>query len=410
MANLSKLTTAVAGLVVLVGISSISAQDWPQWRGPNRDGKVAAFTAPEKWPAALTQNWKVTVGTGDSTPALVGDKLYVFSRQDDNEVILCLNAADGKEQWRNTYAAPAISGPSARVHAGPRSSPAVADGKVCTLGVTGIVSCVDAASGKLAWRKDDFPNSFPRFYTASSPVIVDGMCIVQVGGPSGGGIVAYALANGDQKWKWTEDGAAYSSPIVATIGGVKQLVTMTDKLVVGVTIADGKLLWQIPFPTTGMAYNAATTIFDGSTVIFTGQGRGTKAVNLEKQGDAFKVADLWSNPDLAPQFNSPILDNGFLYGLTGGRGNLYCISAKDGKTAWTDTTARGQFGSIVDAGSFLLLLTQDAQLIVFQPSEKAFTQVADIKVAEGETYAHPILSGKRIFVRDADSVTLWTID
>ena len=272
----------------------------------------------------------------------MGDRLYVFARQDANEVILCLNAADGKEVWRNAYPGPAISGPDASVHSGPRSSPAVADGKICTLGVTGVVSCVDAASGKLAWRKDDFPGAWPRFHTSSSPIIVDGMCVVQLGGPGNGAIVAYALANGDAKWKWTGDGAAYASPVLMTVEGTKQIVTLTDKLVVGVAVADGKLLWEVPFPTTGMAYNAATPIVDGQTVIVTGQGRGTKAIKIEKQGDAFKASDVWTNPDLAPQFNSPILKDGFLYGLSG-KGNLFCINAKTGQTAWTDTTAPRQF-------------------------------------------------------------------
>ena len=409
MKNRNRTTVIVVGCVVLVGAGAVLAQDWPQWRGPNRDGKVAGFTAPQKWPEALAQKWKVTVGGGDGTPALVGDRLYVLTRQDANEVILCLNAADGKEIWRNGYAVQAFSGPDSRDHSGPRSSPAVADGKVCTLGVTGIVSCVDAASGKLLWRKDDFPGSWPRFHAASSPIIVDGMCVVQLGGPSGGGIVAYALATGDAKWKWTDDGAAYASPVLMTVEGTKQIVALTDKLVVGVAVADGKLLWQIPFPTTGMAYNAATPIVDGQTVIVTGQGRGTKAIKIEKQADAFKASDLWSNPDLAPQFNTPILKDGFLYGLSG-KGNLFCINAKTGQTAWTDTTSRGNFGAMVDAGSCLMLLPQKSQLIVFQPSDKAYTEVASITVADKQTYAQPIVAGKRIFVKDQDSVTLFTVD
>ena len=409
MNNRNRWIGVVAACTVFVIAGALLAQDSPQWRGPNRDGKVSGFAAPQKWPTALAQKWKVTVGAGNATPALVGDRLYVFTRQDANEVILCMNAGDGKEIWRNAYPAPAISGPDAAVHSGPRSSPAVADGKICTLGVTGIVSCVDAASGKPLWHKDDFPGVWPRFHTSSSPIIVDGMCIVQLGGPGNGGIVAYALANGDVKWKWTGDGAAYASPVWMTVEGTKQIVALTDKLVVGVAVADGKLLWDVPFPTTGMAYNAATPIVDGQTVIVTGQGRGTKALKIEKQGDAFKASDVWSNPDLAPQFNTPILKEGFLYGLSG-KGNLFCINAKTGQTAWTDTTGRGGFGAMVDAGSCLMLLPQKSQLIVFQPSGTAYAELASITVSDKQTYAQPIVAGKRIFVRDQDSVTSFTID
>ena len=146
MRNASRLVGVMVGCVVLLSALGVFAQDWPQWRGPNRDGKVTGFTAPQTWPKALTQKWKMTVGAGDATPALVGDRLYVFTRQGDDEVTLCLSAADGKELWRDKYAAQAVTGAAAR-HPGPRSSPTVADGKVVTLGVGGVLSCLDAASG-----------------------------------------------------------------------------------------------------------------------------------------------------------------------------------------------------------------------------------------------------------------------
>jgi outer membrane protein assembly factor BamB len=399
----------IACCVILIGASLVLAQDWPQWRGPNRDGKVAGFTAPATWPKEFTRVWKVSVGGGvDSTPALVGNRLYVFARQGSDEITLCLDAATGKELWQDKYACPAVTGPSAAIHSGPRSSPSVANGKVVTLGVTGIVSCLDAASGKLIWRKDDYPGTYPVFYTGMSPWIVDGMAVVQIGGPGNGGIIAYDLTTGSQKWKWTDDGPGYGSPALMTVEGTRQIVTLTDKLVVGVALADGKLLWQIPYPIMGRGYNAATPIIDGQTVIIAGQGRGTKAFRIEKQGTAFAAKDLWANPQLGVQFSTPVLKDGFLYGLSD-RGNFFCIHAGNGDAAWTDTVRRGNFGAILDAGSVLLGLTQDGTLSVYQPDAKAYTEIASIKVAETQTYAHPVLAGKRLFVRDQDSVTLWTI-
>jgi len=395
---------------ILLGASLVFAQDWPQWRGPNRDGKVAGLAAPATWPGQLTQKWKVSVGLGvDSTPALVGGKLYVLARQGSDETVLCLDAATGKELWKDKYACPAVTGPSAAIHSGPRSSPAVADGKVVTLGVTGIASCLDAASGKLLWRKDDFPGAYPIFYTGMSPIISDGMAVVLIGGPNNGGMVAYGLNSGDQRWKWTGDGPAYGSPVLMTVEGTKQFVTLTDKMVVGVAAADGQLLWQIPFVATGRAYNAATPIIDGQTVFIVGQGRGTKAVRIEKQGAAFAVKDLWANAEIAVQFSTPVLKDGFLYGLSD-RGNFFCLNARTGETAWMDTVRRQNFGAILDAGSVIMGLTQDGTLSVFNPSDKAYTQIAGIKVADTQTYAHPVLAGNRIFVRDLDSVALWMID
>lgn len=218
----------VAGLLLLCATGAF-AQDWPQWRGIKRDGKVAGFTAPATWPKELTRKWQVTVGEGDATPALVGDKLYVFARQGDNEVTACLHADDGKELWRDTTAVPAITGPAAGQHKGPRSSPAVAAGKVVTLGVQGTLSCLDAATGKVLWRKDEFPGVVPQFYTASSPLITDGMAVALLGGKGNGAIIAYNLATGAQQWKWTGEGPDYGSPVAATIAGVPQIVTFTEK-------------------------------------------------------------------------------------------------------------------------------------------------------------------------------------
>jgi outer membrane protein assembly factor BamB len=409
MKNTNRCRAAVAGCAVLIGASCLFAQDWPQWRGANRDGKASGFTAPEKWPAQLAQKWRTTVGTGDATPALVGDKLYVFSRQGEEEVISCLSAADGKEVWKDHYTAQTVGGPSAKQHSGPRSSPAVADGRIVTLGVGGVVSCLDT-SGKLLWRKDPFPKVVPRFFTSTSPIIVDGMAIVHVGGQGKGAIIAFALATGDEKWRWGAEGPDYGSPALMTVDGTKQIVTLTEKSLVGIAVVDGKLLWQQPFPIQGMAYNAATPIIDGQTVIYMGKGRGTKAVKVEKKGDAFAATDVWSNPDLAPQFATPVLRDGMLFGLSD-KGNLYCIDAKTGKTAWTDTTARDRqgFTSIVDGGSCLLALPSSSEMVVFKPDGKQYQEVAKIKVSDTPIYAHPVLAGNRLIIKDQDTVTMLTV-
>ncbi len=403
-------TISISVLCIVFVSSWAWAQDWPQWRGPNRDDKVIGFKAPATWPQQLNQKWKVTIGEGvDSTPALVGDKLYVFGREGAEEFIACLDATGGKEMWREKYACPAVTGPAAPIHTGPRSSPAVADGKIVTLGATGIVSCFDAATGNPVWRKDDFPGGYPRFYTSMSPLIVDGMAIAHVGAPDDGGLIAYDLNSGEQKWKWTGDGPAYASPALMEVDGTRMLITLSDKFVLGVGVADGKPLWQIPFPMSGRAYNAATPIVDGQVVYIFGQGRGTRALRVEKQDDRFATRELWTNPQVATQYNTPVLKDGFLYGLSD-RGCFFCLNAKTGEIAWTDTTRYSGFGSMLDAGPVLVALTHKSQLTVIQPSGQAFTQIASIKVAESETYAHPVLSGNRLFIRDRDSVTLWTVE
>jgi outer membrane protein assembly factor BamB len=395
--------------VVLMFASCVSAQDWPQWRGTNRDGNLSGFTAPEKWPGELTQKWKVTVGFGDATPALIGDKLYVSARQGEEEVTICLSAANGDELWKDKYVAQAVTGPAAR-HPGPRSSPAVAEGKVVTLGVGGVLSCLDAATGKLVWRKDPFPKVVPKFFTSFSPIIVDGMAIAHLGGAGNGAIIAYDLKSGNEKWRWSDEGPDYGSPVLLTVEGTKQIVTPTEKSVLGINVADGKLLWKFPFPPQGRAYNAATPIVGKQTIIVTGAGRGTKGLKIEKQESGFAVKELWSNPDLATQFNTPVLKDDLLFGISD-RNNLFCINAQTGQTAWADATACGSrgFGALVGAGSCLIALTNDSELIVFKPDGKAYSEIKRYKVAETVTNAHPVIAGNRIFIRDQETVTMWTI-
>jgi len=401
------LTVVLSCIVPITGC--VLAQDWPQWRGPNRDAKVNGFVAPKTWPRELTQKWKVTVGEGDATPSLIGDKLYAFARGDAKEVTLCLDAATGKELWRDEYDALGATGPASR-HAGPRSSPTVADGKVVTLGVRGTLSCLDAATGRKLWRKDDFPGAWPRFFASSSPIVANGLCIAQLGGSGNGAIVAYDLPTGNEKWKWTGDAPGYASPVLMNVAGVSLIVTETEKNIVAFSTADGKVLWEAPFAPQGMAYNAATPIVDGQTLIYCGQGRGAKAVKIEKQGDSVAAKELWSNAENAVQFNTPVLKSGLLFGLSQ-RGNFFCINARNGQTAWTDSTGgRGGFGSIVDAGSVLLALTPKSQLIAFEPSDKEYKELASIKVADTQTYAYPVVAGNRVYVKDQDSVILWIIE
>jgi outer membrane protein assembly factor BamB len=422
---------ALASWVVALAASSALGQDWPQWRGAARDGKTEGFKAPSTWPKELTRNWKVTVGEGVATPALVGDKLYVFARTEGAETTSCLDAATGKELWKDKYDSLGASGPSSGF-SGPRSSPTVADGKVVTLGVRGVLSCLNAADGKVIWRKDDFKNATPKFYTASSPLVTDGLCIAELGGGDNpGGVIAYDLASGKEKWKWAGDSPAYGSPVLMTVAGTKLVIALTDTKIVALTAAEGKQVWETPFAVQGRGYNAATPIVDGQTLIYAGSGRGVTAVKLEKKGDGIAASELWKNADNSVMFNTPVLKNGLLFGLTAGN-DFFCINAKDGKTAWTAPSTRasgnaageggggggggrkggmgrGGFGTIVDAGSVLLGLTPSSELIAFQPTDKAYTEVARIKVADTPTYASPVPSGNRLYVKDQDAVTLWAV-
>lgn len=406
---MKKVCFSIGSFVVIVLLTSVinaSAQDYPQWRGVNRDGNVTGFKAPEVWPKELKQEWKITVGLGDAAPVLMGRKLYSFTRQGMDEILLCLDAGSGKEIWQDKYASCVVGGPSAVAHQGPRSTPTIAEGKVVTLGVCGVLSCLDASSGKVLWRKENTSNLFPAFYTASSPIILDGICIAQLGGKDNGTTIAFDLATGTEKWKYTGDGPTYSSPVIMTVEGKKQLVAYTEKSLIGLSLDDGKLLWKVDALAQNRFYNSATPVIDGQTVIVTGQGTGTRAIKIEKQGEEYVPKELWNNPDLGTKYNTPVIKDGFLYGLSNGR-KLYCMDAAKGLTMWTDTTMNSDFGSLINCGSVLMTLPSNSNLIVFNPSEKAYTQLTKIKVSDKPIFTTPLVSGNRIFIKEAETLTLY---
>jgi len=294
----------------------------------------------------------------------------------------------------------------------------VAGGKVVTYGVQTTLSCLDAATGSKAWRKDAL-GEHPRFYAASSPIVADGgpggkLVIVEYGSEDAGGLVAYDLAGGGRQWAWKEDGAAYASPVLATVGGAPAVIAETAGSVVAVSPADGKLLWQAKFRE---RYNASSPVVDGQTIIYSGPTKGTTAVAVEKSGDGWTAKELWADKP-GSNFSTPVVKGGLLFGISD-QDQLFCINTRTGKSAWTaplrkagggGRMGRSGYGSVVDAGAVLFALNPSGELVAFEPSDKEFKKLAAYQVAGGETYAYPVIDGKRVFVKDKDSVTLWTMD
>lgn len=395
-------------IITMIITSNLFAQDWPQFMGIGRDNKVIGFKAPKAWPAELKQVWKVNVGFGDATPVLSGKSIYLATRQNSDEVILCLDSETGKEIWRNSYPAPAVTGPPSS-HPGPRSTPALSEGKIVTFGVTGILSCLDAVTGKVLWRKENPENVVPQFYTGMSPLITDGMVIAHLGTKDKGEVIAFDLATGKEKWKWEGDGPSYSSPSIMIIDGKKHVVIQTEKNLLAITMADGKLLWQIATPVQQRFYNCPSPYISGQIIYYTGQGTGTKAIQVIKEGDRFTTKELWSNPEIGAKWNTPVLKDGSLYGFTDQK-RIYCIDASTGKTAWLDNTVNSDFATIVDCGSVIIGFPSTGNLIVLKPDPKAYTEVAKYKLAETPVYAFPVIAGNFIYVKDAESLMKFKVE
>jgi outer membrane protein assembly factor BamB len=384
-------------------------QDWPGWRGAGRDGKLPGFEAPDPWPAKLVRGWRVEVGTGHSTPALVAGRLHVHARQKDDEVTLCLDAETGKVLWRDRYPAPYEMDPTATEHGkGPRSSVAVADGRLFTLGINGVLSCLDTRTGRVVWRhdfKERFPETSPRYGTAMSPLVCDGLCIVHVGGPGEGAIVAFEAGTGKERWSWNGDGPAYASPVIGTIGGRRQLITQTQFHAVGLSPADGKLLWKLAYKTS-FDQNSVTPLIFGDRVILSGYHNGTTAYRLD--GEA--PERVWKTRKVSMYMSTPVLHGERFFGFSEKRrGQFVCVDANTGKTLWSGDGRQGENAALLDGGQVILALNTRAELIVFKASDRDYEELARYKVADTPTWAHPVISGRTVFVKDLNSVIQWKL-
>jgi outer membrane protein assembly factor BamB len=389
------------------------SQDWPQWRGPNRDGVVHGVKCPENWPNTLQEVWKVTVGEGVASPVVAGGRVYLFTRQKaDEETVLCLGLADSNERWRSTHAAPYRLGGPAHGFEGPRSTPALAGARLFTFGISGILSCFDDRTGKLLWRKDfvkQYPGTAPGWGTSASPLVDDGLCILHVGGPDKGGLTAFDARTGDVKWCYDGDGPAYGSPILVDLAGQRQVVTLTLNYFLGVSAATGKLLWKIPCREIH-SENCLTPIQYRDLLIFAGRKERPRAIRLEKTASDIMPKEVWKGDGPTLYMSSPVLAGDWLFGLSERQqGQFFCLDARTGKTLWESDGRLESSASVLNAESCWLALTTNGQLFVLKPCGTAYRQVAKYRVSDGRTWAQPVFLGDRILIRDASALRLLRI-
>jgi len=399
------------GVLVSVGCLiaswSLRAEDWPQWRGPNRDGQIR-ITEPKTWPERLTTKWKITVGEGYASPLLAGGRILQFARQGDDEVAMAIDPANGKILWRQSYPVPYEPVRSAARHGkGAKSTPIYYDGKLYTFGISGILSCFDAATGKLEWRKEyskEFKATWPQFGTSMSPVIGDGLLVALVGTNDDGAIVAYEAKSGAQKWIWKGDGPAYASPVIIENGGVKEVVTLTQKNAVGLSLKSGELLWKIDFPgRSGM--NIPTPLRFGQRLILAGDP-GTMLVQVNKNGNSWTVEKAWQITELTMRFSSPVQKGNLIFGFSNRNGGIFfCVDGESGKTLWTSDPKQGDNAVIYIAGDLLFLLKDSAEWIIARATGNGFEPLRRYQVADSATYASPLMLDKAIVVKDTTTLS-----
>jgi outer membrane protein assembly factor BamB len=405
----------LVGAVILAGcLGDLAAQnrsvDWPQWRGPNRDGAAASFVEPKSWPLTLNRKWKVEVGLGYAAPLVVGNRVYMFSRQGDNEVMSALDADSGKVLWQKRYHAPFTMNPAAAPHsAGPKSTPVLANGKLYSIGMTGIVTAFSAADGRQLWQKP--ASTVATLYTTHSfsPLVDGGLVIFHVGGHQKGALTAFNAETGDVKWQWSGDGPAYASPIVADFEGTRQVVTFTQDNLIGVAAATGQLLWRRPY-SVPYTQNNITPILYNQTLIISGLEQPVVALRVVKKGGQWAIETVWENKEVSLSMANAVVARDTLFGLSArNSGQFFALDAKTGKTLWLGAPRQGENAAVVRGGDVLFLLRNDAQLIVARANPARFEAIQTYSVADSATWAQPTISGDRLFVKDVSWLTLWML-
>jgi outer membrane protein assembly factor BamB len=380
--------------------------DWPQWRGPTRDGSIAA-ALPGQWPNALTKRWETPVGIGHASPVVSGNRVVAIAREGDQEIVRALDLSSGKEIWRAAYAAPYTVHPAAQAHGpGPKSTPAIAGGRVFTFGIGGVLSAFDLASGRLIWRVPA-PGVLPQYGTATSPLVDGSSVIAHLGGDENGALTSFDAATGKPRWQWTGDGPGYGSPIIATFGGVRQVIAQTQKFLIGLNASNGALLWQLPFRT-DFDQNTITPIVFQDLLINAGIDEPVTAIRPKLDGGRWIAETVWTNLQTPMFMSSPVVIDGTIYGLTQrSKGQFVAIDATSGKTLWNTRGREGENASILGSRSWLLASTTDGNLVVARANPHKYEEVRRYQIAQSALWAHPAITGSAIIVKDVDKVICW---
>jgi outer membrane protein assembly factor BamB len=400
-------TMRTPALLFLAILLNIQAGDWPQWRGPNRDGHAAPDQSIS--PAAFQNpvaKWKIQIGGGFSSPIVFKNKLVYLDEQDAKEVAHCLDAATGKEIWKVPYA----DFYEDEWGRGPRATPFTDGQKLFIQSCNGEFRCLDFSTGKTLWRFN-FENYGVKFLgskanegTASrrgnnGAGILDGdAVIVPVGGSEGKSLVCLNKDNGELIWKSGDDEAAYSSLMVANIAGARQVIAFTAEALLGAERSTGKILWRVPLKTNAKRH-AMTPIIHGNDIFVNSHTFGLICFEISPEGKDFKAVEKWRNRDMKINLATPVLAEGYLYSH-GPAKNFVCVDAETGKLKWIQDGFGKEYSSTLLAGDKLAIITDSGEFSLIEANPSAYKQLARVQIC-GKNWNHPALSDGFLYVRDS---------
>jgi outer membrane protein assembly factor BamB len=392
---------------------SLVATDWPQWRGPTRDGMTTGAHWPERLePAAIERVWRLPLGPSYSGPVIVGDTIFTTeTRNKEVEAVYAIDRATGSMRWRAEWAG-AMSVPFFAASNGSwiRATPAFADGRLYIAGMRDVLVCLNATDGAEIWRADlmaRYATPLPSFGMVCSPLIDGEVLYVQ----GGGSVLCLDRATGETRWRALADGggmngSAFSSPILATIADTRQLVVQTREKLCGLNPSTGAVLWEQKVPSfRGM--NILTPVVVGDAIFTSSYQNKSWLFRITKDQEKFSVTEAWNN-NAQGYMSTPVVVNGHAY-LHLQSQRVTCINLATGQRTWTSDSF-GKYWSMVAQGERILALDASGSLLLLKADPTAFTILGQVPISASESWAHVAVSGNDVVVREMDGLSLhrWT--
>ncbi len=379
---------------------------WPGFRGAERDSVIRGVRIKTDWSRSPpVELWRRPIGPGWSSFAVHGDRVFTQEQRGDDEVVSAYELNTGEPAWRHRDAARFWE---SNAGAGPRATPTLSNGRVYTLGGTGILNALDARDGSVVWSRNaasDTGRKVPDWGIASSPLVVGDVVIAA----TAGSLAAYDVATGNPRWFGPKGGWGYSSPRLSTIDGVQQVVLVNGPGAIGVAPSDGTVLWKHAWA--GDSIVQPAVIAGGDLLIGSGSGlevhTGMTRVTVAHAPGGWNVKERWTSAGLKPYFSDFVVHEGHAYGFDGSI--LACIDLEDGTRTWKGGRyGHGQLVLLPDQ-DLLLVLSEDGELALVRATPDTFTEVARFPALEGKTWNHPVLVGDVLLVRNGEEMVAFRL-
>jgi outer membrane protein assembly factor BamB len=394
----------------------LQAGDWPGFRGPNRDGRLAGVRIATDWQQhPPRQVWRHRIGPGWGSFSVVGNYLYTQEQRGADEIVACYDADTGSEIWIHRDSArfsETVSG------AGPRATPTFYEGKIYALGAgdsiaqTGMLNCLDAATGAVKWTRDIVSDSgakVPTWGFSASPLVAQGVVTVFAGGPDHKSVLGYDPTSGKLLWSAGEGQLSYSSLQLSRVDGVEQLLIVTDAGLTAFAPTSGEVLWQHPWPIQDIARIVQPALLSDSDVLIgTGMGIGTRRVHVKHESKNWTAEEVWTTLAIKPYFNDLVIHKGHLYGFDGAF--FTCVALEDGKGKWRQRGyGNGQVLLLTDQ-DVLLVLSEKGDVAIIEADPARCKELGRFKAIEGKTWNHPVLAHGKLFVRNGEEAACFQLD